>query len=116
MVGNDESDGQAQKTSPKSWPPPRFLAGSDAMTISRGYRRVYRVVVCCHQRKDNREIVGGAERYPGPHGKTTRGVESSITTAGDQGDSEHSVLENIVCKMLGICFQADRLYKRKSLH
>lgn len=41
------------------------------------------------------EIVGGAEKYPGPHGKTPRGVESSITADDDLESSnvrfrEHS--------------------------
>ena len=54
--------------------------------------------------EDNREIVGGAEIHPGPHGKAPHGVESSITADDDLEKLEYSILEIIVCMAPNICF------------
>ena len=62
--------------------------------------------IFCRQRKDNREIVGGAERYPGPHGNAPHGVGSSIIADDDLEKLEYPILEIIVCMATNICFQA----------
>lgn len=87
-IENDEIDGQAQKSSRShghlqdfspartQWP---FHTRLSSGLQNRGLLGQFSVV----RRKTNAEIVRGAERYPGPHGKTPRGVESSITAADD---------------------------------